>query len=490
MNIEHLIREWALRLNGGCPDPKNRSHLEILAEYMIQQGHPREGVQAYISQISEAKGIFDVGIVKQIGGDDITQEDVDKISTLPLQSLTAGSKNTYDITKKQWSLSDLKSALTKEGKIIITTAGSITKVRSQYGERICQLSKKVKQGSDKHLGRVHTLLKLLQLGAEIKAKVAPGIGYETMQIESLDGWMKTNLGNKPSLPLFIKGRDTGVEIDGGAKVTGVPKADLAFGIKNKPNFFISYKHGAMFDPSGNELKAAFQQYGSVSSFFNKKFTQEMNKQPGIKKEIDSFVEAVKNQVKKSGVLYKNVTEIKNDGKNWIVVSNKKEIIPKDQNDQIWLKNQPRVNSAKLIKNLYVLENASGWSRRRSLLKAGKVGKDITMMSIFGNDYFTGKPGINNCNILMQDNAAFSVGFAINDDGEATAVHVGVSSAGHIMWNPKMYGGTEKLPSFGKNYEPYFVARYTGESAMQTKDGLMIGVRLLIMPASQTKGGDI
>ena len=58
--------------------------------------------------------------------------------------------------------------------------------------------------------------------------------------------------------LFIKGKNTGVKIDGGAKVEGVPKSDLAFGVGGKPTFFISYKHGAMFDPKGNELKAAFQ----------------------------------------------------------------------------------------------------------------------------------------------------------------------------------------------------------------------------------------
>ena len=489
MDINTLVKDWAWRVNDGMPDPKNRNHIKLLEAVLRGHRYSDEFISAYIQSINESKGIFDLSIVQQLGGSDITQEDIDRISSLPTSTLTAGSKNTYDVNKKEWSLSDLKSALSKEGKIIITTAGSITKVRSQYGERICQLSKKVKQNSDKHLARVHTLLKLLQLGAEIKAKVAPGIGYENMQIENLDGWMKTNLGNKPSLPLFIKGVDTGIEIDGGAKVSGVPKADLAFGIGGKPTFFISYKHGAMFDPSGNELKAAFQQYGSISSFFNKKFTEEMNKQPGVKKEIDSFVEAVKSQVKKSGVLYKKVSEIKNDGKNWIVVSNKKEIIPKDQNPQIWAKNQARVNKAK-PKNLYVLENSPGWSRRRSLLKAGQIGKDITMMSIFGNDYFTGKPGINNCNILMQDSTAFSVGFAVDESGEATAVHMDVSSAGHIMWNPKIYGGAEKLPSFGKNYEPYLVARYTGESAMETKDGLMIGVRLLIMPVSQTKGGDI
>jgi hypothetical protein len=489
MNIDYLITDWAHRVNDGMPDPKNRNHLELLEATLRDHKYAEEFISAYIRSINESAGIFELSIVKQIGGDDITQEDADKISSLGTQALTAGSGNTYDPSKKEYSIADLKSIISKQGKLVITTAGSVTKVRSQYGERICQLSKKVKQGSDKHLGRVHTLLKLIQLGAEIKGKVAAGIGYENMQVENIDKWMKTNLGKKKSLPLFIKGRDTGVEIDGGAKVSGVPKADLAFGIGGKPTFFISYKHGAMFDSSGNELKASFQQYGSISSFFNKKFTAQMDKLPGVKKMIDDFVEAVKKQVSKSGKVYKNVTQIRSEKGTWILTAGGKDIIPKDQNSKLWTKHVSKINKMK-PKNLYVLENASGWSRRRSVLKGGNVGKKVAMMAIFGGDYFTGKPGINNCNILMQDNAAFSVGFAVNDDGEATAVHIGVSNAGHIMWNPEIYGGAEKFPSFGKQYEPYMVARYTGESKMVVKDGLMIGCRLLINPASQTKGGDI
>ena len=142
------------------------------------------------------------------------------------------------------------------------------------------------------------------------------------------------------------------------------------------------------------------------------------------------------------------------------------------------------------KKLYVLENASGWSKRRAILKMGQAGKDIAMMSIFGNDYFSGKAGVNNCNILMQDNAGFQIGKKVDQDGTAIGIEMNVSSAGHILLNPKIYGTAAKFPSFGKQYEPYFVARYTGESSMQVKDGLMIGVRLLINPASQTKGGDI
>lgn len=440
--------------------------------------------------LKEAAGTYDIAIVNKIGGDNITQDSVDKIESMPPGNLTAGSKNTYDANKKEWSLADLKKALSKEGQLVITTAGSVTKVRSQYGERICQLSKDVKQNTDRHLSRVKTLLTLLQLGVEQKPKVAPGIGYETMQVNNLDTWVQENLGKgAKALPLFVAGKDTGVKINGGAKISGVPKSDLGFGIDGKPNFFISYKHGAMFDPSGNELKASFQQYGSVSSFYNRQFTKQMDAAPGVKKMVAQFVEAVKKEVGKSGKVYNNVTDIVKKGKNWVVISDGKEIIPKDQNAQIWAKNRAKVRKFK-PKKLYVLENGSGWSKRRAILKMGQAGKDIAMMSIFGNDYFSGKAGVNNCNILMQDNAGFKIGKKVDQDGTAIGIEMNVSSAGHVLFNPKIYGTAAKFPKFGQQYEPYFVARYTGESSMKVKDGLMIGVRLLINPASQTKGGDI
>ena len=487
-NIKEILNEWAYRTDDGSPNPRRKRDLANLENILLEKQLPSKFIRQFIGNMHEAAGSYDLSLVQQIGGPDIEAEDLEKISNLPPQTLS-GAGSTYDKTKKSWQFSDLKTVFGKEGKIIITTAGSITKVRSAYGERICQLSKKVNQRSDKHLGRVRTLMDLLGLGAEIKTKMAPGIGYETMQIENIDKWMKTHLGKKKSLPLFIKGKNTGVEISGGAKVPGVPKADLAFGIGGKPNFFISYKHGAYLDPSGNELKAAFQQYGSVSSFYNKKFSEQMAKLPGVKKMMDSFVDAAKKQVAKSGKVYKKVTGLRFEGGNWILTAGGKDVIPKDQNDKLWTKHESKINKMK-GGTLYALENSSGFSKRRSVLKAGKVGEDITMMSIFGNDYFTGKPGVNNCNILMQDNTAFSVGFDIDAAGDSTAVHVGVSSAGHIMWNPKIYGGGAKMPTFGANYQPYLVARYTGESKFEVSDGLVIGCRLLIMPASQTKGGDI
>ena len=164
--------------------------------------------------LKEAAGTYDIAIVNKIGGDNITQDSVDKIESMPPGNLTAGSKNTYDANKKEWSLADLKKALSKEGQLVITTAGSVTKVRSQYGERICQLSKDVKQNTDRHLSRVKTLLTLLQLGVEQKPKVAPGIGYETMQVNNLDTWVQENHGKgAKALPLFVAGKHTGVKIN-------------------------------------------------------------------------------------------------------------------------------------------------------------------------------------------------------------------------------------------------------------------------------------
>jgi len=434
-------------------------------------------------------GTFDIGVVHKLGGKDITQESVDRITEFKPGSLVSGGGNTYAPGKKEWSLQDLKSALTKEGQLVITTAASVTKVRTQYGERVCQLNKSgVNQNTDKHLSRVLTLLNLLQLGVNTVPKMAPGIGYETMQVDNLEKWVNENLGKKAKpLPLIINGKDSGVKINGAAKVTGVPKSDLAFGIDGKANFFISYKHGAMYDMTGNELKSAFQQYGSVSSFYNPKFTKQVDSVKGLKPVIEKFISATANKVKKSSESFKNVTGIKKQNKKWVLISNGKDVTPKDQNDTVWGSWYDRINKlSKPIKNLYVTPEK--FSARRSILNTGQIGKDIAMMSIFGNNYFTGAPGVDNCNILMQDNAAFKIGKKVDKEGSAVGIEMNVSSAGHILWNPKMYGKKAEFPSFSKQYEPYLIARYTGANGWELKDDLIIGVRFLVMPESQTRSG--
>ena len=69
------------------------------------------------------------------------------------------------------------------------------------------------------------------------------------------------------------------------------------------------------------------------------------------------------------------------------------------------------------------------------------------------------------------------------------INLEVSNKGHIMWNPKMYGGSEKFPKFAEPYEPHLVARYTGNMNIGWNSGkeYIIGARLLVMPKSQVSG---
>ena len=144
-NIEKIINEWSYRTKDGSPSINRKRDIDNLENILIEQGYKPIFIKSLIKNINESAGVFDLSIVQSIGGSDITHEDVERIASIPPQPLT-GAGATYDKTKKSWQFSDLKTVFGKEGKLIITTACSITKVRSPFGERICQLSKKVKQG--------------------------------------------------------------------------------------------------------------------------------------------------------------------------------------------------------------------------------------------------------------------------------------------------------------------------------------------------------
>ena len=112
-----------------------------------------------------------------------------------------------------------------------------------------------------------------------------------------------------------------------------------------------------------------------------------------------------------------------------------------------------------------------------------------MMSIFGEDYGSGKSGVNNVDCLLQDSAAMDIEMMMNDD-VAVGINITPGKTGHYMLNPKIHGGGDKLPTFTKEYEPYLVIRFTGEMNIGWNNGkdIFIGARFLINPASQSKGG--
>ena len=51
MRFNHLVKEWAWRVNNGMPDPKKRTHLQILEDVLRDYKYSEDFIQEYILQI-------------------------------------------------------------------------------------------------------------------------------------------------------------------------------------------------------------------------------------------------------------------------------------------------------------------------------------------------------------------------------------------------------------------------------------------------------
>jgi hypothetical protein len=415
-------------------------------------------------------------------------------------NLSTGSKNTF--TDVDSSYNDILTYSKNYNKLILTFAGKTRKIRTPYGERICELGTTKGFSRNKlnknYLDKIYTLVLCSKIpNVELHAKVAPGIGYEEMQIDNLDKGLAeifTNVGNASSkpLPLFINDQDMGVSINGGVKVDGVPKSDMSFGIDGTANFWVSYKHGEYINDEGVADKVSFQQYGSISSFFKKKFDKAVGAKD-IRKLMNTFFDNVKIKADSDGNhSFKGVTELDFDtrkGEIKVTYDASEPMIIKDiKKDAVKELSKNIASFKKIIKkeksiDLTILAT-SGWSARQSVMDLGKIGTDVTLLSIFGTDY-GGKPGVDNVNVLMQDAAPFVIGLKMEND-EAVGINVQTSANGHVMFNPKMYGDSKTPPKFLEKYEPYIVARYTGGQHWYWEGKGIIGVRGLIMPKYHSK----
>jgi hypothetical protein len=268
---------------------------------------------------------------------------------------------------------------------------------------------------------------------------------------------------------------------------------MSFGIDGTANFWVSYKHGEYINDEGVADKVSFQQYGSISSFFKKKFDKAVGAKD-IQKLMNDFFVKVKAKADSDGYpnySFKGVTKVEFPKKKSIVITHKggKTTLTSKEIDVDTIKqlsgNEPSIKKVTPL-DLTILAT-SGWSARESVMDLGKIGTDVTLLSIFGTDY-GGKPGVDNVNVLMQDAAPFKIGLKMEND-EAVGINVQTSANGHVMFNPKMYGDSKTPPKFMEKYEPYLVARYTGGNHFYWKDRGMqgiIGVRGLIMPKYHSK----
>jgi hypothetical protein len=499
-DFDKILNDLSYKVKDGMPNFENEQHLIKLWDVLKEHKWPVDERVRLLQNLTEAKEVIkphaDSKLIKKLGANKLSDEVINGIinGDYP-DSPLSGAGSTYNVGKKKYTYDDIKKALSNQPdkKLFLTTAGTVIKVRSQYGERICHINVSKSNNPKKtYMGQISVLYKLSKLsGVEVKDRVAAGIGYEKMQVNNLDKHMSEMLAmsNHEPLQLFIDGKDTGVDIDGGAKVPGSPKADLALGINGTPNFFISYKHGAYVDLTGKELKSSYQQYGSLKTFY----TKDMNSAIGgvIGTSTDDFLNTVKNQ--KEFTVFKNMTGVSVDDKGFIVIhqGKKKTTTKWTQKIELWkptrFKRVENILKKKKSIDAYFMDK-SGWAVRRDLAKV-KGGEDISLLSIFGKDYKSGKGGKNNCHILMQDTAAFNVQLMTDETGIASGVNLEVSSQGHIMWNPIIYSKGKTFPSFAENYKPYLVARYTGEMDIGWNNGkkVLFGARLLVMPKSQVSG---
>ena len=54
--INKLVKDWAWRVNDGCPDPNKSDHLDLLETTLRSHKYPEKFIQEFISQISEKRG--------------------------------------------------------------------------------------------------------------------------------------------------------------------------------------------------------------------------------------------------------------------------------------------------------------------------------------------------------------------------------------------------------------------------------------------------
>ena len=62
--IQQALTDWAYKVNDGCPDPQNRSHIQVLEAVLRQHGCTEEFISEYIPRVYEAHKLYEDDIVK------------------------------------------------------------------------------------------------------------------------------------------------------------------------------------------------------------------------------------------------------------------------------------------------------------------------------------------------------------------------------------------------------------------------------------------
>ena len=486
-NFRKILNELSYRVSSGIPDLTNEQHLMKLWDILKEHNWNIDARVELLKNLTNGPVLTeskaDLTLLRNLGANDsVSDEDLQDIidgnvdlsgvSCLKGPGTTAFEDNSYDE-------SSLKKILSDGSKFVLTYSGNEKKLRTEFNIRICKWNNSKRKGDAnyKRIALMYKLIKSFSGKIEVKERVAAGIGYEDMQISSLNSFIE-ELTETP-VPLFVDGVDTGVDINGASTVKGVPKADFTLDKNGTPVYWVSYKHGEYYTSEHKvNAKVPFQQYGSMSSFYDKNFEKSVGL-TGLNAVSNPFLDKASSKLKEK---YLGVTGIKVDGKNVELTMGKKKQVIKDKynifsgmkktfyQENIW-KSHKKVD-------IYVVPPKTGFYTE---LKDSK----IIGATIYGKD-FGGAFGKDNCNILLQAKEPLRLSPMVDDEGNLGGLNLNTSTAGHISFNPD-------IPKDQKvqQYLPVFQLRHTKDMVWGYKSGsktkLFAGGRYLIMPKGNATG---
>ena len=236
-------------------------------------------------------------------------------------------------------------------------------------------------------------------------------------------------------------------------------------------------------------KVPFQQYGSMSSFFDKNFEQKTGVK-GLNAVSTEFLKAVTTNLKQS---FANVTAIKLlKGKDVeITMGNTKKVIKDKHNifsatqtfyeKNLWKKHKKI--------DLYIVPSKTAFYR--SFEKDSKYAA-IAGAAVYGTDFKKGNTKFSkeNVNILLQAKEKLTLEPMTDKKGAIVRLNLNTRQSGHITFNPNVPSKNPKIAQ----YLPVFVLRHTKAMSFGFKEGgktnLIAGGRYLIMPQGQATGRKI
>ena len=477
--LDLFFKKYSYKFPKGYPDMNNKND-RILLESLLNE----LGVKIKLFEETS------FGTLKNLANSSLSDDTLKKIQSgetfnIDVEKVTfssGGKGKTYG-GKDQYTLSDLRNIINEfEEPVILTYAGTINKLRTPFGVRICQFGKpSAEKGADfQKLVAINKLLSEFPNKIKPIERTAAGLGYEKMQVDNLNKNLQSitkQLGNS-DVKLFIEGKDTGIKIASSEKVAGSGKADLVLkDSSGKEVFWISYKEGKYYTGEEKELSkdVPFQQYGSLVTMYSKSYDEEM-KEFGtyLEKEITDFLDAVEANIDSKYIFNDVDVKTLKDSPN----------LPEDVKGYLtslpW-KNLEKFSEGKKI-NVIFFPPATFF--KRNFIKTGdKQAEILAGKSVWGLDY-DGKPknfGRENCNILLQNDGLLNIEPHITE-GIIDGINISPTETGHILYNPELPIKPDD-PDFA--YTPSLYIRHTKELSFgytsKGKKKMIMGGRILIMP---------